>query len=411
MEVGIKQHRFPFCIVWTPIPFISWLFPFIGHLGIATSKGVIRDFAGSNFVSEDDMAFGWPTLYHQLSPGKVNGGAEVWDRAVAQASDEYKKRVHNLFCDNCHSHVALALNTMRYGGKSNWNNFRVGADVHLHGKLVGFDGFLRQFLPFFLIILIIAIAHSFLFIPIMVRISVDVVNDAYQFINPCKQREISLRNLQIPTIENLGVTKDQFDVIDLSDNNIRKLDNLPKLRRLETLLLHNNRVDLISKEIGDQLTKLSTLVLTNNNLAQLGDVDSLAACPRLEYLSLQGNPLTHLPKYRQYVIYKLKNVRVLDYKRIRLAERQAAKKLFKGETGAQLKRELVKRSLNDMENGEETEQLPKKRATEEQKKIRELISGVKTLADVERVQQILQNSETNGSEDQQNGEDAHMEQQ
>uniref|UniRef100_A0A914I834 Probable U2 small nuclear ribonucleoprotein A' n=1 Tax=Globodera rostochiensis TaxID=31243 RepID=A0A914I834_GLORO len=245
----------------------------------------------------------------------------------------------------------------------------------------------------------------------MVRISVDVVNDAYQFINPCKQREISLRNLQIPTIENLGVTKDQFDVIDLSDNNIRKLDNLPKLRRLETLLLHNNRVDLISKEIGDQLTKLSTLVLTNNNLAQLGDVDSLAACPRLEYLSLQGNPLTHLPKYRQYVIYKLKNVRVLDYKRIRLAERQAAKKLFKGETGAQLKRELVKRSLNDVENGEETEQLPKKRATEEQKKIRELISGVKTLADVERVQQILQNSEANGSEDQQNGEDVHMEQQ
>jgi hypothetical protein len=35
--------------------------------------------------------------------------------------------------------------------------------------------------------------------------------------------------------------------------------------------------------------------------------------------SLQGNPLTHKPKYRQYVIYKLKTVRVLDYKRISLA--------------------------------------------------------------------------------------------
>lgn len=41
----------------------------------------------------------------------------------------------------------------------------------------------------------------------MVRISVDLVNDAYQFVNTVKQREICLRNLQIPTIENLGVTK------------------------------------------------------------------------------------------------------------------------------------------------------------------------------------------------------------
>lgn len=153
----------------------------------------------------------------------------------------------------------------------------------------------------------------------MVRISVDVVNKAYQYINPCKQRELSLRNLQIPTIENLGVTKDQFDVIDLSDNNIRKLENLPKLKRLETLLVHNNRVEFIAKDIGENLPKLSTLVLTNNNLSELGDIDSLAHLPKLEYLSLQGNPCAKLTNYRQYVIYKLKSVRVLDYQRIKLA--------------------------------------------------------------------------------------------
>lgn len=28
-----------------------WLFPFIGHMGICTSAGVIRDFAGPYFVS------------------------------------------------------------------------------------------------------------------------------------------------------------------------------------------------------------------------------------------------------------------------------------------------------------------------------------------------------------------------
>ncbi|ROK35621.1 Transmembrane protein 222 [Anabarilius grahami] len=53
--------RYPYCIVWTPIPVLSWLFPFIGHMGICTSTGVIRDFAGPYFVSEDNMAFGRPT--------------------------------------------------------------------------------------------------------------------------------------------------------------------------------------------------------------------------------------------------------------------------------------------------------------------------------------------------------------
>jgi hypothetical protein len=34
---------------------------------------------------------------------------------------------------------------------------------------------------------------------------------------------------------------------------------------------------------------------------------------------LLGNPLTKKPRYREYVVYKLRNVRVLDFKRITLA--------------------------------------------------------------------------------------------
>lgn len=76
----------------------------------------------------------------------------------------------------------------------------------------------------------------------MVRLTLETINDASQYVNPVQQREISLRNLQIPVIENLGVTKDQFDVIDLTDNNLRKIENFPLMKRLETLLLHNNRI-------------------------------------------------------------------------------------------------------------------------------------------------------------------------
>ena len=54
-------------------------FPFIGHMGIATSEGVIRDFAGPYYVSEGNMAFGEPTRYLKLQPQNAENGASGWD--------------------------------------------------------------------------------------------------------------------------------------------------------------------------------------------------------------------------------------------------------------------------------------------------------------------------------------------
>ena len=39
---------------------------------------------------------------------------EAWDAAVDEANRTYCKRMHNLCCDNCHSHVCRALQTMQY---------------------------------------------------------------------------------------------------------------------------------------------------------------------------------------------------------------------------------------------------------------------------------------------------------
>lgn len=75
----------------------SWLFPLIGHMGITTSTGVIRDFSGSFYVAEDDMAFGNPTKYWQLDIRTVPGGSKTWDKAVNEASIEYFNRMVQLF--------------------------------------------------------------------------------------------------------------------------------------------------------------------------------------------------------------------------------------------------------------------------------------------------------------------------
>uniref|UniRef100_A0A915CLL1 Probable U2 small nuclear ribonucleoprotein A' n=1 Tax=Ditylenchus dipsaci TaxID=166011 RepID=A0A915CLL1_9BILA len=338
------------------------------------------------------MAFGWPTSYWQLSASKLNGGVSAYDKAIEQASEEYKSHMHNIFCDNCHSHVALALNSMKYDGRSDWNMVNLCAYMLFKGHTIGVGAALKQYLPY--CIWIIAITAIGYLKASMVRISVDVINDSYQFINTVRQREISLRNLQIPTIENLGVTKDQFDVIDLSDNNIRKLDNLPRLNRLETLLLHNNHIQQIDKKIGEQIPHLKTLVLTNNNIAELGDIDSLASCQKLEYLSLIGNPLTHKQHYRQYVIFKLKTVRVLDFRRIKDEERKVAKKLFKGSSGAKLREEVVKLSKAMPTDEDRTAQI-KTRSAEEQAKIKAMIKNARTLTEVENLQSMLQSGHIN----------------
>merc|ERR1712168_36405 len=72
-EIDPNRARFPYCIVWTPLPCITWLIPPIGHTGIAYSTGVIRDFAGPYYVSEDNLAFGKTTRYLQLDPTKIKG--------------------------------------------------------------------------------------------------------------------------------------------------------------------------------------------------------------------------------------------------------------------------------------------------------------------------------------------------
>ena len=64
--------RFPLCVVWTPLPIISWLAPFVGHVGICRQDGVILDFAGPYFVNVDNFAFGAVARYVQLRREQVS---------------------------------------------------------------------------------------------------------------------------------------------------------------------------------------------------------------------------------------------------------------------------------------------------------------------------------------------------
>ncbi|KAI4462108.1 u2 small nuclear ribonucleoprotein a [Holotrichia oblita] len=134
----------------------------------------------------------------------------------------------------------------------------------------------------------------------MVKLTAELIQNSMQYINPVKDRELDLRGYKIPEIENLGATGDQFDTIDFSENDIRKLDGFPYLKRLKCLLMNNNRIIRIGENLEDHIPNLETLILTGNHLEELSDIDALITLERLTTLSLLHNPITAKPHYRLY---------------------------------------------------------------------------------------------------------------
>ncbi|KAG2350614.1 L domain-like protein [Suillus weaverae] len=162
----------------------------------------------------------------------------------------------------------------------------------------------------------------------MVKLTPELLAQAPSALNPVKERQLDLRGYKIPTIENLGVTKDQHDAIDFTDNSITVLGNLPLLKRLRTLLLANNRVASISPSLHLSAPNLTTLVLTGNSVVELGDLEPLKEIKGLKYLTLLGNPVREKKWYREWLAWRIPSLRVLDFQRIRDKEREAGKSLF-----------------------------------------------------------------------------------
>ncbi|KAL6190721.1 hypothetical protein ACLB2K_037115 [Fragaria x ananassa] len=231
----------------------------------------------------------------------------------------------------------------------------------------------------------------------MVRLTADLIWKSPHFFNALKERELDLRGNKIPVIENLGATEDQFDTIDLSDNEIVKLENLPYLNRLGTLIINNNRITRINPNIGEFLPKLHTLVLTNNRLVNLVEIDPLASLSKLQYLSLLDNNITKKPNYRLYVIHKLKSLRVLDFKKVKDKERLEAKTLFSSKEVEEETRKVSPKKFVPAEDTEmaEEQQTPKVVApTQDQiNAIKAAIVNSQTLEEVARLEQALKSGQ------------------
>ncbi|KGG51164.1 small nuclear ribonucleoprotein A [Mitosporidium daphniae] len=144
---------------------------------------------------------------------------------------------------------------------------------------------------------------------------------------------------KIVAIENLSSTRDLHDTIDLSDNEIRELDNVPPLFRLKHLYLSNNKISKIDPALAQRVPFLHTLILSGNNISELTDLVPLAGWsdlrhkntyykPQLEGLSLIDNPVCKKPNYRHFLISLIPSLRVLDYCKVTDKERKYVQELL-----------------------------------------------------------------------------------
>lgn len=132
METGKYSHH----LIWTTIPIISWIIPFIGHMGITDSKSNIYDFAGDYTVQKNDFAFGNPILVYQI-PHTC-----TLDDRIISISDKYKQKRHSFITNNCHH---FCLDCLQSGD----NTVQLTIKVMLYGVyLDGWKGRLHHWGPF-----------------------------------------------------------------------------------------------------------------------------------------------------------------------------------------------------------------------------------------------------------------------
>jgi len=165
-----RRDRYPFSLVWGPLPLISWLIPFVGHLGICDSEGRVHDFAGPYTIGLDhfmvpvtrflplDLSTLPLSSKDDSSSGVTSSNrAQVWDDAIHTADSHFANQIHNICCNNCHHHVSMAMREMGmtagYG-----TQVRCAWQVLSRGQWKSTGAMLMTLGPFLLIVAIIVLA-------------------------------------------------------------------------------------------------------------------------------------------------------------------------------------------------------------------------------------------------------------
>ena len=148
----IEKSKLSCCVIWIPIPGLTWILPLFGHIGVTDSKGVTYDFQGSGIIGKGHTLFGTTKEYW-----KIDVDPQIWDEAVSEVSQRFGSIDYNFLFSNCHYFAAAVLDRVNVnksilGGK--WVNgatLKIAVGVSMHGRYISVRDMILSWLPFIFI--------------------------------------------------------------------------------------------------------------------------------------------------------------------------------------------------------------------------------------------------------------------
>ena len=155
----VGNSEFACCLMWTPIHPITWVAPFVGHMGICDSSGRLHDWGGGPIdpCPPRFMMFGQPTRYIRFQPPDL----AAWDAAIEKADREYLDKIHCMACgSDCHSHTARVLDILGVGGCRFHNKVELAAAVFFCGRHIGVQGWLATWLGTAVVLIVVLVVRA-----------------------------------------------------------------------------------------------------------------------------------------------------------------------------------------------------------------------------------------------------------
>jgi U2 small nuclear ribonucleoprotein A' len=225
------------------------------------------------------------------------------------------------------------------------------------------------------------------------KLTQSVIQEAPSFISPLGSRTLSLRNLHLTSLDALNTleSSDIYSTIDLAQNNLSYISDLPKLKRVTTLILSKNHIRLIDSSITN-LVNIETLSLTYNDMLYLSSLEALRKLPFLRALYLIGNPIVKNENYRLWCIWRLPKLQVLDFQKVKDSERAAAEELF-GKDADKVSLTLsignTHPSIHEEIGGSVESKADETLTEEDRERLEQELEAAESLEEIQRIEDIL----------------------
>lgn len=198
-------------------------------------------------------------------------------------------------------------------------------------------------------------------------------------------RKLRLNNSIIPSIRDVGCSLSNLRFLSLARCNITSLDGISTISsKIEELYLAFNQISDVCDLLG--MDRLKIVDLEDNMITNLDAIGILTASPKLQALTLSGNPAANDEKYREKVAKLLPNLVYLDEKRLKpkqIRQRPPSKqevRVTEEKQDKEQKKPLEKTDGNTKENAEQTNKEVKR--SPQQKKLRKALNEDRTASSV-----------------------------